>query len=169
MSVSGCHNVFVYGSLLADEVVHVLLNRLPQQSSATLHGFHRFKIKDRVYPAILPVLTNNVNGRVLLGISESELDILDEFEDIEYTRTPVQVSVNDNAEKLQVYTYVWTNHNDPNLYGEWDFEEWKQHHMDGFVKMTDGFMQELELPESKPRVQTYESFYKQANDKPIEP
>ena len=37
--------------------------------------------------------------------------------------------------------------------------------MNDFVKMTDGFMQELELPESKPRVQTYESFYKQENDK----
>lgn len=35
--------------------------------------------------------------------------------------------------------------------------------------MTDGFMQQLELPESKPRVQTYETFYKQENDKPVEP
>lgn len=41
--------------------------------------------------------------------------------------------------------------------------------MNDFVKMTDGFMQELELPESKPRVQTYETFYKQENDKPLEP
>lgn len=41
--------------------------------------------------------------------------------------------------------------------------------MKDFVKMTDGFMQELEFPESKPRVQTYESYYKQANDEPIEP
>jgi hypothetical protein len=30
------HNVFVYGSLLADEVVRALLNRVPPSSPATL-------------------------------------------------------------------------------------------------------------------------------------
>ncbi|KAK7283024.1 hypothetical protein RIF29_12224 [Crotalaria pallida] len=163
------HNVFVYGSLLADEVVKILLKRVPRSASATLHGFHRFKIKERVYPAILPLHDKHVTGRVLLGISGPELDILDEFEDVEYTRSDVEVSLKDNDEKLQVHTYVWSNQNDPNLYGEWDFEEWKQAHVNDFVKMTDGFMQELELPESKPRVQTYESFYNQAKDKPFEP
>ena len=28
----------------------------------------------------------------------------------------------DNLEKLQAYTYVWDDKNDPDLYGEWDFE-----------------------------------------------
>ncbi|KAG5031054.1 AIG2-like protein D [Glycine soja] len=163
------HNVFVYGSLLADEVVHTLLKRVPPTAPAILHDYHRFKIKGRVYPAILPVQNNKVYGRVLLGISGVELDILDEFEDVEYTRTDVGVSLKDKSEKLQVCAYVWSNPNDPNLYAEWNFEEWKQVHMNDFVKMTDGFMQELELPESKPRVQTYETFYKQENDKPLEP
>ncbi|KAJ1376635.1 Gamma-glutamylcyclotransferase, AIG2-like [Sesbania bispinosa] len=163
------HNVFVYGSLLADEVVRVLLNRLPPTAPATLSGYHRFKIKGRVYPAILPVENKKVTGRVLLGISGLELDVLDEFEDVEYTRSDVEVSLMDNSEKLEVHTYVWSNRDDPNLYGEWDFEEWKQVHMNDFVKMTDTFMREFELPEAKPRVQTYETFYKQENDKPLEP
>lgn len=32
------HNVFVYGSLLADDVVKVLLKRVPPSSSAILHS-----------------------------------------------------------------------------------------------------------------------------------
>lgn len=32
------HNVFVYGSLLADDVVKVLLKRIPPSSSAILNG-----------------------------------------------------------------------------------------------------------------------------------
>lgn len=36
--------------------------------------------------------------------------------------------------------------------------------MKDFVKMTMGFAEELEQPESKPRVEAYESFYQQ-NDK----
>ncbi|XP_027354758.1 AIG2-like protein D isoform X2 [Abrus precatorius] len=159
------HNVFVYGSLLADEVVHVLLKRVPSTAPATLQHYHRFKIKDRVYPTILPVQNKKVTGRVLLDISGVELDILDEFEDVEYTRRDVE----QNSEKLRVHAYVWSNPNDPNLYGEWDFEEWKQVHKNDFVQMTNSFVQELELPESKPRVQTYEAFYKQENDKPLEP
>ncbi|KAH9798470.1 GGACT domain-containing protein [Citrus sinensis] len=158
------HNVFVYGSLLADDVVRVLLKRIPQSSSAILPGYRRFSIKGRVYPAILPVENKHVTGRVLFGISDPELLVLDEFEDFEYQRTTADVSLVDTADKLQVQTYVWTNKNDPNLYGDWDFEEWRRLHMKDFVKMTAGFVEELELPEAKPRVAAYESFYQQNAD-----
>ncbi|KAL9442725.1 hypothetical protein AB3S75_016157 [Citrus x aurantiifolia] len=158
------HNVFVYGSLLADDVVRVLLKRIPQSSSAILPGYRRFSIKGRVYPAILPVENKHVTGRVLFGISDPELLVLDEFEDFEYQRTTADVSLVDTADKLQVQTYVWTNKNDPNLYGDWDFEEWRRLHMKDFVKMTAGFVEELELPDAKPRVAAYESFYQQDAD-----
>lgn len=89
---------------------------------------------------------------MLFGISDPELLVLDEFEDFEYQRTTADVSLvvtkiefespsllilqflkirgaviilcfmQDTADKLQVQTYVWTNKNDPNLYGDWDFE-----------------------------------------------
>ncbi|WCJ30539.1 AIG2-like (avirulence induced gene) family protein [Euphorbia peplus] len=155
--------VFVYGSLLADEVVGALLKRVPPSSSAILNDFHRFSIKGRVYPAILPVPNNRVTGRVLFGITDSELDVLDTFEDVEYHRSTVDVDVSftDGSQKLQAYTYVWVDKHDPNLFGEWDFEEWRRTHMNDFLKMTIGFVEELKQPESKPRVATYESFYQQ--------
>eukprot|EP00268_Persea_americana_P031200 TRINITY_DN3030_c0_g2_i1.p1 TRINITY_DN3030_c0_g2~~TRINITY_DN3030_c0_g2_i1.p1 ORF type:complete len:170 (+),score=25.05 TRINITY_DN3030_c0_g2_i1:142-651(+) len=155
------HSVFVYGSLLADEVVHVLLKRVPDSSPAILNNFHRFSIKGRVYPAILPVENKKVTGRVLLGITDPELGVLDTFEDVEYERKAVEVSLVDNFQKLTAYAYVWENKNDANLYGDWDFEEWKRLHMNDFVKMTGGFMDELEQSESKTRVATYESFYQE--------
>ncbi|KAL1097919.1 hypothetical protein V6Z11_D05G068300 [Gossypium hirsutum] len=160
-AVVAAHNVFVYGSLLADDVVRVLLNRVPTSSAALLNGFHRFSIKGRVYPAILPVRNRHVSGRVLMGITDPELHILDEFEDVEYQRTRVEVSLLESSDKLQAHAYVWSNASDPNLYGDWDFEEWKQVHKESFIKMTMGFMEEQELPGSKPRVATYESFYQQ--------
>lgn len=45
-------------------------------------------------------------------------------------------------------------------------KQWKGVHMNDFVKMTMGFVEELELPESKPRVATYETFFKQGSDNP---
>ncbi|PWA73091.1 AIG2-like family protein [Artemisia annua] len=155
------NNVFVYGSLLADDVVRVLLHRVPKNSPATLHGYHRFSIKGRVYPAILPVENKKITGRVLLGITAPELDILDKFEDYEYEKKLVNVSLLDTSEVLQAYTYVWVNSEDPDLYGEWDFEVWKESKMKDFLNMTMGFVEEQEQPESKPRVATYESYYNQ--------
>ncbi|KAK9065625.1 hypothetical protein SSX86_015026 [Deinandra increscens subsp. villosa] len=153
--------VFVYGSLLADDVVRALLRRIPQNSPAILHGYHRFSIKGRVYPAILPVENKKIIGRVLLGITAAELDILDKFEDFEYERRDVDVSLLNSSDMLQAYTYVWANSEDPDLYGEWDFEAWKESKMKDFLNMTRGFVEEQELPQSKPRVATYESYYKQ--------
>uniref|UniRef100_A0A2P2PQC1 Putative gamma-glutamylcyclotransferase n=1 Tax=Rhizophora mucronata TaxID=61149 RepID=A0A2P2PQC1_RHIMU len=158
---SELRNVFVYGSLLADDVVRVLLNRIPRSSTGILNGHHRYSIKGRVYPAILPVDNSKVTGRVLFGITDPELDVLDTFEDVEYERRTVDVSLTDGSEKVQAHAYIWANQDDPNLYGVWDFEEWKKEHMDDFIKMTMGFVEELELPESKTRVAAYESFYQQ--------
>ncbi|XP_019242305.1 PREDICTED: AIG2-like protein D isoform X1 [Nicotiana attenuata] len=115
-------NVFVYGSLLADDVVHALLKRVPPSNPAILHNYHRFSIKGRVYPAILPVENKKVTGKVLLDITVPELNILDIFEDIEYERTTVDVSLMDSSKTLQAETYVWVDKKDPNLFGEWDFE-----------------------------------------------
>ncbi|KAL3565954.1 hypothetical protein D5086_031369 [Populus alba] len=164
------HNVFVYGSLLADDVVRALLSRIPQSSPAILNGHHRFSIKGRVYPAILPVENKKVTGKVLQGITDLELYILDEFEDVEYERVAVDVSLMDSSNKSQAFAYVWSDKNDPNLYGEWDFEEWKRTQMSDFAKMAAEFRKDLELPESKTRIATYESYYQQdGSDSPLAP
>ncbi|KAG6608219.1 AIG2-like protein D, partial [Cucurbita argyrosperma subsp. sororia] len=75
------HRVFVYGSLLSDEVVHILLKRTPQSSAAVL------------------------NDLFFQGLTATELDILDAFEDVEYKReSTVEVSFNENS----IYLPHWT-------------------------------------------------------------
>ncbi|XP_057865047.2 AIG2-like protein D isoform X2 [Cryptomeria japonica] len=145
------HNVFVYGSLMADEVVKVLLNRIPSAAPALLPG-QRHSIRERVYPAIIPAEKDKVNGKVLLSLADHELDILDKFEDVDYKRTLEEVIVLDNekqqnsSSQLKAYTYVWADVNDKDLYGEWNFEAWKDSHMKDFVKMCENFMSDLKQP-----------------------
>ncbi|KAF9615685.1 hypothetical protein IFM89_026067 [Coptis chinensis] len=187
------HIVFVYGSLLADEVVSVILKRVPHSSPAILDGYRRFSVEGRVYPAITPVEDKKVNGKVLFGITDPELDLLDAFEDVEYERNTVDAflickfieaeavigrsdfcnkmyrmlgGLQDTCERVQTYTYVWKEKNDPHLYGDWDIEAWRQVHMSDFLKMTTGFIEEFEGLESKPRVATYEEFFHQAESPP---
>ncbi|CAL5040982.1 unnamed protein product [Urochloa decumbens] len=130
---AGAHSVFVYGSLMADEVVRTILKRVPPAAPAILPNYHRFNIKGRIYPAILPVESNKVAGLVVMGVTDEELQVLDAFEDVEYTRTRVEISLT----------------------------EWKKLHMKDFLAMTNGFMQSLEQPEAKTRVETYQSFMQQ--------
>ena len=40
-------------------------------------------------------------------------------------------------------------------------QEWKKLHLKDFLAMTNGFMHELEQPEAKTRVETYQSFMQQ--------
>ncbi|PWA85366.1 butirosin biosynthesis, BtrG-like protein [Artemisia annua] len=144
MAMTSANTVFVYGSLLSDDVVQVLFNRIPRTAPAILNGYHRFSIKGRVYPAILPVENKNVTGRVLSGLSATELDILDTYEAEEYDKRTVDVSLLDTSEVLQAYAYVWGNSTDPDLYGDWDFENFKESNLKDYVEMTKRFVKELE-------------------------
>ncbi|KAL8201295.1 hypothetical protein R6Q57_012634 [Mikania cordata] len=105
---------------------------------------YRFSIRGRVYPAILPAENKKVTGKVLIGLSAAEIDVLDMYEDKEYDKRVVDVSLLDTSEVLQAYTYVWGNSTDPDLYGEWDFEEFKESNLKDYVEMTGRYVQELE-------------------------
>ncbi|CAA6662375.1 unnamed protein product [Spirodela intermedia] len=131
---AGRHNVFVYGTLLENEIVGVLLKRVPPSSPAVLHGYQRFSIKGCSYPAIIPVENKKVDGKVLLGITDIELGIFDVFEDFEYERR--------SSGTLLAYTYVWVEKDDPKLEGDWDFNAWREQHLEEFLEVVEKFIEE---------------------------
>ncbi|KAF7088644.1 hypothetical protein CFC21_091729 [Triticum aestivum] len=147
-AAAAAHSVFVYGTLMAEEVVRVLLGRVPPSSPALLPNHQRLSIRGRVYPAILPVDGSKVPGKVWQGITDRELDVLDIFEDEEYVRETVGISLADSADMI-AYAYIWGNVDDPDLYGEWDFDEWKKVHLKDYITMTQDFREELEQLESE--------------------
>ncbi|KAL8469633.1 hypothetical protein ACS0TY_032475 [Phlomoides rotata] len=184
-SPSPISTIFVYGSLLADDVVRILLGRVPPPSPAilshlsvslSLHLFlSLFSIKGRVYPTIVPAEDKKVTGKVLLGISPPELHILDEFEDVEYERASVNVFLKklNGSIFLNFDTMLQRNWKPTPTCGKTrpiqTYMEWKLLHMADFLKMTRAFIEEMELPDSKTRVATYESFYKGTNNNPSHP
>ena len=95
---------FVYGSLLAPEVLDALLGRVPDRTPATLPGFVRRRIKDAVFPAIYPAedpSNASVSGEVLTGMSRRELAVLDWFEDEAYVLTRVDVTFDEELSQRQ--------------------------------------------------------------------
>ena len=99
-------NIFVYGTLLNEEILKRLLNCVPQMDNATLHGFKRVQVEGEAYPAIRPDSESLVNGAVLYDISDHQLLILDDYESFHYQRKKVDVVLIDNRSiKCQTYVY----------------------------------------------------------------
>lgn len=150
---------FVYGSLLAPEVLNALLGRVPDRTPATLPGFVRRRIKDAVYPAIYPAedpSNASVDGEVLTGMSRRELAVLDWFEDEAYVLTRVDVTFDEERERSPpetvegvepyldpsiVMAYVFTSPRD--LYGVWDYEEFRREHLGSYVAMCEAFAEDV--------------------------
>ncbi|XP_048602955.1 LOW QUALITY PROTEIN: protein AIG2 A [Brassica napus] len=164
-SVSPSHNVFVYGSFQEPAVVGLILECTPVIVSAQLHGFHRYRLKGRkgrLHPCIAPFETGVINGKVLTGLTDAQLENLDMIEGDEYERKTVEVVLTDTLEKMEVEAFIWANKDDPDMYGEWDFEEWKRLHMEKFIEASKKFIEWKKNPNGKTR----EEFAKFVNEDP---
>lgn len=54
------------------QVLHALLGRVPPSETASLFGYHRYRIKDHVYPAIRPKEGSSVKGLFMPGLDARE-------------------------------------------------------------------------------------------------
>eukprot|EP00612_Vaucheria_litorea_P002324 CAMPEP_0171453842 /NCGR_PEP_ID=MMETSP0945-20130129/1383_1 /TAXON_ID=109269 /ORGANISM="Vaucheria litorea, Strain CCMP2940" /LENGTH=125 /DNA_ID=CAMNT_0011978779 /DNA_START=149 /DNA_END=523 /DNA_ORIENTATION=+ len=111
-------NIFVYGTLMDERVVRRLIDRAPIYRSATLLGFHRYRIVDKVYPGIRQKHGGRVDG-FLIALSKDEERIIDEFEGHCYCKEKVAVECDGSLVNCQ--TYVWAREMADQLYDSWDF------------------------------------------------
>lgn len=69
-----CGAAFVYGTLMADEVVKLLINRVPPSRPATLSGFRRYRVQGQLFPAIVPASPEDtVSGKVCVVVGGGAL------------------------------------------------------------------------------------------------
>ena len=150
------NNVFVYGSLMCPNVLKILLNRVPTFCKAKVKGYHRYRIKDQVFPAVRPNLNTSktnpvfVQGLLLQEITNEELVIFDEFEDEEYVRETVEIEVENSEQQSSIdtshtrsaYMYIWKDGQDGLLYGSWSFEEHYLPNKEEYLKMCQRFIKE---------------------------
>ncbi|KAL6051567.1 putative gamma-glutamylcyclotransferase [Balamuthia mandrillaris] len=170
-------HVFVYGSLMASEVVETILGRVPPTHDATLHNFRRYSIRGRVYPAILPLsrrppslveegeedqrfsnAPTHVPGKLITDLSPLELEIFDSFEDDEYVRESVTVRLaaaakqqEEEGREVQTMAYIAANKILPKLYGSWDYERWRREELTEYLKMCRSFIQDFHQQQQQGR------------------
>ena len=99
-------HLFVYGTLLNDEILEQLLSFVPEKTNATLFGYKRVQVKEEVYPGIFPHANSSVVGLLLGGLSHQHLTILDNYETSHYQREKVELIMPDNK-RIHSETYVY--------------------------------------------------------------
>lgn len=127
--------LFVYGTLLAPEVLVALLGRLPAQKPAVLHNFARWRLREfPEIPAVIQTEGAKVYGNVLEDLGQTELRLLDYYEDEGYVRKLVNV-VDESGGQIEANVYCWPADSPSHLaVGEdWSFEEFRRDRLADFV------------------------------------
>lgn len=111
-----------------------LLTTLHTFTPAILDGYCRHRVRRADYPGITPEEGKSVLGVYATGLTDANLERLDQFEGPEYDRVKVKVklvSKDDNkteGEKKTTSVYVFNQPWDLEL-GEWDFERFRREKM----------------------------------------
>jgi gamma-glutamylcyclotransferase (GGCT)/AIG2-like uncharacterized protein YtfP len=156
------HTLFCYGTLMAPQVMQTLLHRLPPSQPAFLSGYVRYPVRNVLYPGIVAASGNMehtssnseqpsavVKGVLYRDLTPEEMKILDWFEDVEYTRRTVSVTIQKDASdektiaasnehaKETTYVYVWT---DPleklewQAGKDWDYTTFAHEHLEYYLE-----------------------------------
>lgn len=129
-------NIFVYGTLMAPEVVQTLIRRLPAGQKASVEGFACHPVQKYVFPGLIEDASATTNGIYYEGLSVSELKRLDWFEDVEYTRKGVPVRL-ENQETRHTQVYLWANPiHELHLDTKWDYERFRRTNLDWYLQNT---------------------------------
>ena len=120
---------FVYGSLLAPEVLRSLLGRVPAHRPARLAGHERHALAGRPYPGVVPSARAGaaVRGLLLEGLSAEEEAIFDEFEGDEYVKRVVRVAPEAEASsspppEVEAPVYIYKD-SPAALLGPWSYDQ----------------------------------------------
>lgn len=161
-STTTMRSLFVYGTLMAPEVMQCLVGRVPPCTPAVLHGYTRHPVVGFCFPGIITAAEGKsvVHGLLYTDLTRDELALMDWFEDEEYTRTNVVVETTatttaddpkatTTSQSTQVY--VWTNPlNELNVEVSWDYSRFRQQHFsDYLVNTVERYRDEFEREQQK--------------------
>jgi gamma-glutamylcyclotransferase (GGCT)/AIG2-like uncharacterized protein YtfP len=125
-------HLYTYGTLQLPQIISQIVGRPVLGRPARLAGFARYRIRDRVYPAIVESPGAELEGVVYEGLAADELLRLDDYEGPIYERIAVQIEVEGAA--LAACTYVLRPEHRARLSTEpWDLVSFEQEHLASYL------------------------------------
>jgi gamma-glutamylcyclotransferase (GGCT)/AIG2-like uncharacterized protein YtfP len=122
--------LFVYGSLMFDDVLDAIIGRIPAAVSASTIGWRSVALPERTYPGMIPQPGHKTSGRVLADLSPAEWDVLDRFEDPVYSLKRVPTDT-----EYPAWAYVCPSGLLPGgAARDWDAQRFADEHLESYVK-----------------------------------
>lgn len=126
-------DLFVYGTLMAPDVMQRVTGKTFHFVPATLADYARYRIKRRVYPAIIACSGGTVDGLLYTGVDDASLRRLDAFESGIYERRTVSVQRAD-GEQATAWVYVLApSYTHLLRKAAWSLEEFKRVHLSAYL------------------------------------
>ena len=133
------HDLFVYGSLICQDIMGSVAGQCHRLSEARLHDYRRLAVKNAHYPGIIAARGFTVNGVVYCAISDTGMIKLDDFEGGMYQRSSVEVELVDGSRR-RVFTYVvkpaFIDQLDSR---DWSYDEFLKHGKKPFTSLYMGY------------------------------
>src|SRR5690606_15838141 len=98
-------NIFSYGTLSTPQVMEVVAGKQFKTAAATLSGYQRFQLKDKLYPGIVGSENCKIKGVVHFDVDQDSLKRINFFEDIIYQTEDVEVQLED-SQRVSATVYV---------------------------------------------------------------
>ena len=118
---------------MAPQVIETLIGRLPVSCEAHLTGHMRHPVRGLVVSDPLSCTA----GVLYRDLSMAEMKRLDWFEDTEYTRTKVSVSILNPKSTVETETYLWSNPLDElHLDREWSYADFVELELQEYLSRT---------------------------------
>jgi len=127
------HSLFIYGTLLVDEVRLRVVGRLCDCMSATLRGYRRVALSKRSYPGLVSDPEESVDGLLCFGLTDDELVELDCFEGDEYERAEVMVETAKGEEWAWAY-FLSEKGRGLATGRDWDLGRFRRKRLDSFLR-----------------------------------
>lgn len=127
-------NVFTYGSLVVPRIMRGVTGRSHACERATLVGYARYRLIDRVYPGLVPEAGSATEGQLYYDLDLDDLERLDAFEADEYDRHEVEVRT-EAGQRVHAFAYVIApEHRGIVAHVPWSEAHFVEHELEAFIE-----------------------------------
>lgn len=132
-------NIFVYGSLMFDDIWNRVVKRHYEKQKAVLPGYRRLSVKGENYPGLVKSFNSSVEGVIYFAVTAQDIKRLDKFEGRYYRKIPVTVVCEDGREH-NAKAYVFNRRYRRRLSGSpWDPLRFQAQQLSRFITKYKGF------------------------------
>jgi gamma-glutamylcyclotransferase (GGCT)/AIG2-like uncharacterized protein YtfP len=132
-------NLFVYGTLMDEEIWNQIVRGRYERLPARLDGYGRRRVQGENYPGLIEEEKGHVHGVIYFDVAGEEVERLDRFEGKEYQRIKVRVAL-EEGKNLECETYLFKKIYRARLTDQdWDFEAFIKKGKNRFIEHYKGW------------------------------